>query len=355
MTHQSFSIILNQLSYEASNSLNASLESVEAIAAAKQDQPEWTRCAEMGRTSADRMLRCLDDLQFVFSGKELPVEETGIFDLTESLNQITAMLALTSAEQSRRIVFEGGAPLPVRQQKREVERALTGILDAACKASEGWIRVSAEAHGQEARLEVLCTDAQVPARLLTWLNASADDAVLRETDDLSFTAAMLAAGKRLRLLHGTASLDADKAVLAITFHGCEDVPEVEPSTLSILAVEDCDDSFALSELLLREERIVRAHDGFEALRLIRSSRFDMVLMDVHMPGMDGYTTIRAIREWETETGNTRTPIVILSSDDPETQRREAARSGCSGFLRKPLRKPEVGRLIGHLKATRIPN
>ena len=78
-------------------------------------------------------------------------------------------------------------------------------------------------------------------------------------------------------------------------------------------------------------------DGEEGIRLAAALRPDVVLMDVHMPGMDGYSAIRAIRDWETQTASARTPIVVLSSDDLETQRRHAAQSGCSGFLRKPIR------------------
>jgi len=77
-----------------------------------------------------------------------------------------------------------------------------------------------------------------------------------------------------------------------------------------------------------------------------------VLMDVHMPGIDGYAAIRSIRDWETETGNARTPVIVLSSDDLDTQRRSAAQSGCSGFLRKPLRNGELLEVLNRLKAAR---
>ena len=100
--------------------------------------------------------------------------------------------------------------------------------------------------------------------------------------------------------------------------------------------EDYDESFALIELVLHGENVRRARDGREALRTIQRQRFDVVFMDVHMPGMDGYAAIRGMRDWETQTGNARTPIVVLSSDDVETQRQSAAQCGCSGFLRKPL-------------------
>jgi CheY-like chemotaxis protein len=71
-----------------------------------------------------------------------------------------------------------------------------------------------------------------------------------------------------------------------------------------------------------------------------------------MPGMDGYAAIHAIRDWETQTGNARTPVVVLSSDDLETQRRSAARAGCSGFLRKPLRNGDLFEMLDRIKCER---
>jgi len=75
-------------------------------------------------------------------------------------------------------------------------------------------------------------------------------------------------------------------------------------------------------------------------------------MDIHMPGLDGYKAIRSMRDWETQTGNARTPIVVLSSDDLDTQMRSALQSGCSGFLRKPLDHHDFLDLLDSLKAAR---
>jgi len=129
-------------------------------------------------------------------------------------------------------------------------------------------------------------------------------------------------------------------------------PKIGAETLNVLMVEDCDESYALTELLLRNENVWRARDGLEALAMVTRQRFDIVCMDIHMPGSDGYQAIRKIREWETGTGNARTPIIVLSSDDLETQRRFAAKSGCSGFLRKPLRTSELLDVLIRLKASR---
>ena len=129
--------------------------------------------------------------------------------------------------------------------------------------------------------------------------------------------------------------------------------DLRPEALSVLVAEDCDDSFALTEILLQDEHVWRARDGREALRIMQKQRFDVVFMDIHMPDMDGYSAIRSIREWETETANSRIPIVILSSDDLDTQRRSAAQCGCSGFLRKPLGQRELSNLLDRIKEARV--
>ena len=119
--------------------------------------------------------------------------------------------------------------------------------------------------------------------------------------------------------------------------------------LNILVAEDSDESFVLTEILLQRESVWRAQNGVEAIDLVRKRRFDVVFMDVHMPGMDGYQAIRSIRDWETQTGNARTPIVVLSSDDLDTQTRSAAQAGCSGYLRKPLNNRDLLDLLQRLK------
>jgi CheY-like chemotaxis protein len=168
----------------------------------------------------------------------------------------------------------------------------------------------------------------------------------------------MSAGRRLRALGGSAESSGSVVSLAVPSAapraGQGSSNAALPGALAILVAEDNDESFALTEAELQDERVSRAHDGPQALRMIQKQRFDVVFMDVHMPGMDGYQVIRSMREWETQTGNARTPIVVLSSDDLETQRRSAAECGCSGFLGKPLRRWDVTPLLDRLKQTLMP-
>ena len=113
--------------------------------------------------------------------------------------------------------------------------------------------------------------------------------------------------------------------------------------LRLLVVEDSDDSFALVQEYLREEghQVSRALNGVEAVDMTQSGSYDLILMDVNMPLMDGYTATRAIREWETLCRSRRTPIILLSAESAARQRRIGAAVGCSGYLSKPTTKRQV--------------
>jgi CheY-like chemotaxis protein len=113
--------------------------------------------------------------------------------------------------------------------------------------------------------------------------------------------------------------------------------------LRLLVVEDSDDSFAVFESFVKDEghAITRAINGEEAVNMVKTGNFDMVIMDVQMPVMDGYTSTRAIRDWETKEGRVRRPILLLSADDPGRQKRIGSAAGCSGYLTKPTSKREL--------------
>ncbi len=68
----------------------------------------------------------------------------------------------------------------------------------------------------------------------------------------------------------------------------------------------------------------------------RKRRYDVVLMDLHMPVMDGLDAIAAIRRYEEEAGIAPVPIMVLSADSQEKTRHAILAHGASGFVTKPL-------------------
>jgi len=82
-----------------------------------------------------------------------------------------------------------------------------------------------------------------------------------------------------------------------------------------------------------------ASNGEMALEMFRANpRYDLVLMDVVMPLMDGPTCVKQIREYESSKSLKRTPIIIQTADTRDSQRSTCLEAGCDEFLAKPLDK-----------------
>lgn len=117
---------------------------------------------------------------------------------------------------------------------------------------------------------------------------------------------------------------------------------------TILVVEDNDDSRQLMEYILRSQghRTLVAGDGAEAVELAREHEPDLVLMDIQMPGMDGYQALQSIREQS----DSRAPkMVAVTAFAMVGDRDQVIRAGFDGYISKPIEPrsfaDEVGRFL----------
>jgi PAS domain S-box-containing protein len=112
--------------------------------------------------------------------------------------------------------------------------------------------------------------------------------------------------------------------------------------LSILVAEDNDINAMLARatLLKAGHRVDVVGNGKAAVEAAtgdgRKQRYDVVLMDLHMPVMDGLDAIAAIRRYEEAAGVAPVPIMVLSADSQEKTRHAVLAHGASGFVTKPL-------------------
>jgi len=106
----------------------------------------------------------------------------------------------------------------------------------------------------------------------------------------------------------------------------------------------------LEKALLREgARVALAADGHQALQKLREADepFDVVLMDIQMPVMDGYTATRMMREAEQQSGWRRTPIVALTAHAYEEDVRKCRDAGCDDHIAKPFKKKTLLQCLAH--------
>ncbi|RZI96727.1 MAG: response regulator, partial [Rubrivivax sp.] len=83
-------------------------------------------------------------------------------------------------------------------------------------------------------------------------------------------------------------------------------------------------------------RITRARDGEQALAALRAGDFDLVLMDMLMPRLDGLSATRQWRAIEAAEGMQRTPIVALTANAFDTDVQQSLAAGCDAHLTKPI-------------------
>jgi CheY-like chemotaxis protein len=117
--------------------------------------------------------------------------------------------------------------------------------------------------------------------------------------------------------------------------------------LSVLLAEDNPVNALLARELLRR-RGHTVHDvstGEAAVEACLKTRFDLVVMDLHMPGLDGIEATVRIRAAEKEAGSRPVPIFALTADALETGRRACLEAGMDGFLTKPVDPAELDSVL----------
>jgi two-component system sensor histidine kinase/response regulator len=96
---------------------------------------------------------------------------------------------------------------------------------------------------------------------------------------------------------------------------------------------------------------VVATDGQQAVdQAINDGKFDLILMDVQMPELDGFEATRRIRNAEREDGRRRTPIIAMTAHAMKGDRERCLEAGMDGYISKPVRAPELSRTIAEFVA-----
>jgi PAS domain S-box-containing protein len=108
--------------------------------------------------------------------------------------------------------------------------------------------------------------------------------------------------------------------------------------LRVLLAEDHPTNQRVVQLILASQgaEVIIAGDGAQALTAFEAGPFDVVLMDMQMPVMDGLSATRRIREIEAATGRARTPVVMLSANAMAEHREEALAAGADSHVAKPI-------------------
>ncbi|WP_367716307.1 ATP-binding protein [Nitratireductor sp. GISD-1A_MAKvit] len=227
-----------------------------------------------------------------------------------------------SAEDAARLVEEGGKPFN------------TLLVDASLESDDGALIT---------RLHQLGVGS---GRALTLITPSERGrlAAFRASGYAAFLARPVRSKTLLRLLPGNRRAPAWPGPQAEAPQTSEN-SHPQKNGLSILVAEDNEINAMLARAALARagHRVRLVSNGREAVEAVNApgTRFDAVLMDLHMPVMDGLDAINAIRRHEEETGLAPLPILVLTADGQEETRSGVLAHGANGFVTKPLDPDEL--------------
>ncbi len=253
------------------------------------------------------------------------------------------------------VSYDGDPECGVEVDGERLLQVFDILIENALAAGRGMIeaRLTARAEGQQIRLEGQVrdnTEGRVDERLAR-VREPLTAASQQDQSELALAVGMALARRVLRAMGGPLHAEANRgAGLTVGFSlslapasAQVETPEVEPAVAGraahILIVDDNATNRMVAEALcdMFECTSEQAVDGVEAVEMARHGRFDLILMDIKMPRMDGIAATRAIREMSGRAG--AVPVVALTANADPVDVQSYIVAGMQDVVEKPI-KPE---------------
>jgi PAS domain S-box-containing protein len=365
--NRSKSEFLANMSHEIRTPMTAILGFTEMLLTRSEDESAKLQCVQTIRRNASHLLELINeilDLSKIEAG-QMTVEHIQC-DLPVLLSEIASLMRPRAEEKGLafEITFAGRIPRFIKTDPTRLRQILVNLLGNAMKFTKTGsiaIRVAEEGGGGprlKLRVDVVDTGIGMTPELLQRLFrpfTQGDESITRK---FGGTGLGLTISRRLALLlHGDIEV-VSSPDLGSTFtltidggldSGVERLHDLTEATLPALTGQDVPTDIRLSgRILLVEDgrdnqRLLTAHlidagaevvcveNGLLAVEIAAAQVFDLILMDMQMPVMDGYAATRALRD-----RGATLPIIALTAYAMAEDRMKCMASGCSDYLTKPV-------------------
>ncbi len=327
-----------------------------------RDSDEMLAAIEHAGRSQLALVNDIIDLSKIESGKFVVNEQP--YDLSSLLKEIDQLFSHQARKKGLQWLVEqkNREQQPLRGDAQRVSQVLANLISNAIKFTpEGHVELISEVADQHLRFTIkdsgIGMSAEVMKKLFTRFG-QADSTISRRFGGSGL--GLYISQSLAELMDGSIEVTSQEGagssfILTLPYHPCDkqatDEPQEqeaattpEPQHLSgqVLLADDMPAIQLLIQRMLEsmEVEVTIANNGAEAVSLAGRHHFDLILMDMQMPEMDGIQATRTLRE----SGN-RTPIVALTANVMKKHRKQFEDAGCNHFLSKPIEKQELREVL----------
>ncbi|PJZ24635.1 transcriptional regulator [Leptospira hartskeerlii] len=359
---------LANMSHEIRTPMNAILGFTEVLLSDELEKNHRTHL-ETVKSSAKSLLRLLNDILNTAKLEKGAVELEEIdFSLFKLIAELKSTLGISARKKNLEfeVIQESNLPEFYKGDSLRIRQILMNLIGNAVKFTDKG-KVSLKIIREEGKLHFAVQDTGIgiQADRLDKIFEPFTQADISTTRRFGGTGLGTTICKQLTELMGGKIWAESVLGKGSTFHVLLPLEEgkhrqenkkqiaIKLPALKILVVDDVEKNTELVGLLLQNlgHHVESSYNGEDAVKKVTTGSFDLVLMDVQMPGLDGRQATRVIRMHEIQENVSRTPILALTASVFEEDKNAASAAGMDGFVSKPVEMDqmiaEIARVLGY--------